>query len=84
MINPTRSETVMRLAGSPGRLDVPKREKHFYRQQITTREHITVHMAVSAAGAHVPPFLIYPAFQAFSVPWMDQRTAYTGIVRRAI
>ena len=38
----------------------PKGKRHIYRQQTTTREHITVHMAVSAAGAHVPPFIIYP------------------------
>lgn len=38
----------------------PKGKRHVYRQQTTTREHITVHMAVSAAGTHVPPVLIYP------------------------
>ena len=37
-----------------------KGKRHVYHQQTTTREHITVHMAVSAAGAHVPPFIIYP------------------------
>ncbi|XP_067283522.1 uncharacterized protein [Pseudorasbora parva] len=37
-----------------------KGKRHIYRQQTTTREHITVHVAVSAAGESVPPFIIYP------------------------
>ncbi|KAL7408191.1 hypothetical protein ABVT39_019599 [Epinephelus coioides] len=37
-----------------------KGRRHVYRQQTTTREHITVHLAVSAAGANIPPFVIYP------------------------
>ncbi|CAM4570323.1 unnamed protein product [Leuciscus chuanchicus] len=37
-----------------------KGKRHIYRQQTTSREHITVHVAVSAAGESVPPFIIYP------------------------
>lgn len=34
--------------------------KHVYQQQQTTREHITVHCCVNAAGDSIPPFIIYP------------------------
>ncbi len=34
--------------------------KHVYQQQQTTREHITVHCCVNAAGESIPPFIIYP------------------------
>ncbi len=34
--------------------------KHIYQQQQTTREHITVHCCVNAAGDSIPPFIIYP------------------------
>ncbi|KAJ8369676.1 hypothetical protein SKAU_G00097040 [Synaphobranchus kaupii] len=34
--------------------------KHIYQQQQTTRQHITVHCCVSAAGESIPPFIIFP------------------------
>ncbi|KAJ8375339.1 hypothetical protein SKAU_G00059190 [Synaphobranchus kaupii] len=34
--------------------------RHIYQQQQTTRQHITVHCCVSAAGESIPPFIIFP------------------------
>lgn len=49
--------------------------KHVYQQQQTTREHITVHCCVSAAGESIPPFIIYPAAsQAMHTGWMGLPT----------
>ena len=46
-----------------------KGRRHVYRQQTTNRELITVHLAVSATGANVPPFIIYTHFYLPSVTY---------------
>lgn len=45
---------------SPGRRSYARLEGNIYQQQQTTREHITVHCCVNAAGDNIPPFIIYP------------------------
>lgn len=62
-----------------------KAKRHIYRQQTNTREHITVHMAVSAAATHVPPFIIYPrCLPSVSYALGGPNIVYMVLVTRAI
>ncbi|XP_076135340.1 uncharacterized protein LOC143117477 [Alosa pseudoharengus] len=36
-----------------------KGQRHVYAQQVTTRDHVTVHCCANAAGESIPPFIIF-------------------------
>ncbi|KAL0185282.1 hypothetical protein M9458_020979 [Cirrhinus mrigala] len=59
--------------------------KHVYQQQQTTREHITVHCCVNAAGDSIPPFIIFPpASQVMPIGWMGPPTPSMASRKKAI
>ena len=52
-------ETIVDLNKSTQRVIVPKRRRSAHSRDVASSEHISIHCSVSAAGATMPPFIIF-------------------------